>query len=106
LIARAGHPGDATQAAAAYEAARRLAPVDALPDLAEAATRRTEEIDLALTQLASATPIFRRKLVEACAAAALHDQKVTAGEYETLRAVCDTLESPLPLLPDSAFEAA
>jgi Zn-dependent protease with chaperone function len=106
LIARAGHPGDATQAAAAYEAARRLAPVDALPDLAEAATRRTEEIDLALTQLASATPIFRRKLVESCAAAALHDKKVTAGEYETLRAVCDTLESPLPLLPDSAFEAA
>lgn len=106
LIARAGHPGDATQAAAAYEVARRLAPVDALPDLAEAATRRTEDIDLALSQLASANPIFRRKLIEACAAAALHDQKITAGEYETLRAVCDTLESPLPLLPDSAFETA
>lgn len=98
LLTRAGHSQDA-DIAAAFHAATARAPLDGpwQPSAGEAI--RPETIDLALDRLARSTPPFRKRLVEACATAVLHDQQVSAAEYELLRTVCEALDCPVPPLP-------
>jgi hypothetical protein len=56
------------------------------------------EFDAALQTLNQAVPAIKRRIVVACAACILANQHVTVREAELLRAICDTLDCPLPPL--------
>jgi Zn-dependent protease with chaperone function len=49
-----------------------------------------------LDKLAQAAPAIKRRVVEACSATILADQQVTVREAELLRAICATLDCPMP----------
>ena len=56
------------------------------------------EFDAALQMLGQAVPDLKRRIVVACAACILANREVTVREAELLRAICDTLDCPLPPL--------
>jgi Zn-dependent protease with chaperone function len=56
------------------------------------------EFDVALQTLNRSVPAIKRRIVVACAACILANQQVTVREAELLRAICDTLDCPLPPL--------
>jgi Zn-dependent protease with chaperone function len=56
------------------------------------------EFDAALQTLNQSVPAIKRRIVIACAACILANQQVTVREAELLRAICDTLDCPLPPL--------
>jgi Zn-dependent protease with chaperone function len=56
------------------------------------------EFDAALQTLSQSVPAIKRRIVVACAACILANQEVTVREAELLRAICDTLDCPLPPL--------
>lgn len=56
------------------------------------------EFDAALQSLNRSTPDIKRRAIVACAACILEDRQVTVRESELLRAICDTLDCPLPPL--------
>lgn len=98
LLAHAGQ-NSVTTARAAFAAAAQRAPFDGEWHFDDHPPRfSTRELDGILEALAATQPVFRRKLVEACTTAVLHDGTVTATELELLRAVCQALDCPLPLL--------
>jgi Zn-dependent protease with chaperone function len=55
-------------------------------------------LDLALSRLDQLAPIAKEQLVEAMVATVAHDQQLTIGEAELLRAVCASVHCPLPPL--------
>jgi Zn-dependent protease with chaperone function len=55
-------------------------------------------LDMALSRLDQLAPIAKEQLVEAMLATVTHDQQLTMGEAELLRAVCASLHCPLPPL--------
>ena len=104
VLARAGH-ADQDLARAAFAAAAARAPFDGEWRFDDYPARfSTVELDRILEQLAATQPAFRRRLVEACAAVVLHDGRVRTEELELLRAVCQALDCPLPLLIGTAAE--
>jgi Zn-dependent protease with chaperone function len=56
------------------------------------------EFDVALQTLRQSVPAIKRRIVVACTACTLANQHVTVREAELLRAICDTLDCPLPPL--------
>jgi hypothetical protein len=56
------------------------------------------EFDAALRALTKAVPSVKRRVIGACTACILEDQQVTVREVEVLRAICDTLDCPMPPL--------
>jgi hypothetical protein len=56
------------------------------------------EFDAALQTLNQAVPAIKRRIIVACTACILANQEVTIREAELLRAICDTLDCPLPPL--------
>jgi Zn-dependent protease with chaperone function len=56
------------------------------------------QFDTALQTLNQSVPAIKRRIVVACAACILANQQVTVREAELLRAICDTLDCPLPPL--------
>jgi hypothetical protein len=56
------------------------------------------EFDAALQTLNQSVPAIKRRIVVACTACILANQQVTVREAELLRAICDTLDCPLPPL--------
>lgn len=54
--------------------------------------------DAALELLNQSVPAIKRRIVVACAACILSNQQVTVREAELLRAICDTLDCPMPPL--------
>jgi hypothetical protein len=56
------------------------------------------EFDAALQTLNQSVPAIKRRIVVACAACILANRQVSAREAELLRAICDTLDCPLPPL--------
>jgi hypothetical protein len=56
------------------------------------------EFDAALQTLNQSVPVIKRRIVDACAACILANKQVTLREAELLRAICDTLDCPLPPL--------
>ena len=57
-------------------------------------------MDKAMNTLAQTSPREKKKVVTACAMCIAADQKVTQHEAEVLRAICDSLDCPMPpLLP-------
>jgi hypothetical protein len=57
-----------------------------------------DELDAALQSLNRSTLAIKRRAIVACAACILADRQVTVRESELLRAICDTLDCPLPPL--------
>lgn len=55
-------------------------------------------LDVALSRLDQVAPIVKEQLIEALVKTVTHDQRLTLGEAELLRAVCATLHCPLPPL--------
>ena len=55
-------------------------------------------LDVALSRLDQLAPIAKEQLVEAMVATVTHDQQLTMGEAELLRAVCASVHCPLPPL--------
>jgi hypothetical protein len=56
------------------------------------------QFDAALQTLNQSVPAIKRRIVVACTACILANQQVTVRESELLRAICDTLDCPLPPL--------
>jgi len=56
------------------------------------------EFDAALQTLNQSVPAIKRRIIDACAACILANQQVGVREAELLRAICDTLDCPLPPL--------
>jgi hypothetical protein len=59
---------------------------------------RPPDFRAALDTLAQATPAIKRQVVAACGATILADHQVTVRESELLRAICATLDCPMPPL--------
>ncbi|WP_447971056.1 M48 family metalloprotease [Nitrospira sp. M1] len=55
-------------------------------------------LDLTLHTLNEATPQLKRRIIKACAACVLADQRITVEEAELLRAIADSLGCPMPPL--------
>ena len=53
-------------------------------------------VDRALQRLAAAAPYVKRNILLACAHSVAADHSVDVREMELLRAIADTLESPIP----------
>jgi Zn-dependent protease with chaperone function len=98
VLARIGSASP-EQTLAAFEAATAIAPLEGPwdPDAVNEALS-IQKLDHVLAHLAATRPAFRKKLVEACATAVLHDGQLTADEAELLRAVCQALDCPVPPL--------
>ncbi|KXU84234.1 peptidase M48 [Paraburkholderia monticola] len=56
------------------------------------------DFDAALQTLNQSVPAIKRRIVIACTACILANQQVAVREAELLRAICDTLDCPLPPL--------
>src|SRR5215471_8757613 len=56
------------------------------------------KFDAAMQTLTQSVPAIKRRIVVACAACILANQQVTVRDAELLRAICDTLDCPLPPL--------
>ncbi|HEV8330804.1 MAG TPA: M48 family metallopeptidase [Steroidobacteraceae bacterium] len=96
VLAQHGH-SDATSARRAYEAGmHRLFPRER-PAYGVAGPWAAA-LDLALSRLDQLAPIAKEQLVEAMVATVTHDQQLTIGEAELLRAVCASVHCPLPPL--------
>lgn len=97
LLARAGSDDVAT-AVAAFDAAITRTGFEGHWRYEDHASGfSSTQLDTILGNLAGTHPPFRRRLVEACATAVLHDGRVAPVELELLRAVCQALDCPLPL---------
>lgn len=44
------------------------------------------------------TPLLKQPLIDACVDCILHDQQVTSNEANLLRAICERLDCPMPLI--------
>lgn len=54
------------------------------------------ELDLALGRLARLKPLAKPRLLKACVASVVHDQRILPVELELLRAFADVLDCPMP----------
>jgi Zn-dependent protease with chaperone function len=96
VLAQHGHQ-DEVAARRAYEVGVHHLLPRAPPEFV-ASENWAQPLDLALSRLDQLVPIVKEQLVEAMVKTVSHDQQVTLGESELLRAVCATLHCPLPPL--------
>jgi Zn-dependent protease with chaperone function len=96
VLAQHGH-ADETSARRAYEAGMHHLFPRERPSYGLAGPW-APALDLALSRLDQLAPIGKEQLVEAMVATVTHDQQLTMGEAELLRAVCASLHCPLPPL--------
>jgi Zn-dependent protease with chaperone function len=96
-MARAGADDD-DGTRAAFQAALKVLPREVSGDLSlrPPAGARLSHLDDALTHLEQGTLDARRAVLEACTAAVLADREVRTVELELLRAVAESLQTPLP----------
>ncbi len=57
-----------------------------------------DQLDASLNRLAQAAPIIKKNVIEACVHVVGADGVIVEGEAELLRAICDTLDCPMPPL--------
>jgi Zn-dependent protease with chaperone function len=103
ILSLLAHAGDVDGAGASISfaaAAHRLPGVQL--QLLPASERLISGLGPALNELRALSPELAHQLVDACAHAVLSDHRVNADETTLLRAVCDALRCPLPLLADAA----
>jgi Zn-dependent protease with chaperone function len=96
VLARHGH-SDETSARRAYEAGMHHLFPRERPGYGIAGPWAAA-LDVALSRLDQLAPIAKEQLVEAMVATVTHDQQLTMGEAELLRAVCASVHCPLPPL--------
>jgi Zn-dependent protease with chaperone function len=96
VLARHGHSDDVS-ARRAYEAGMHQLFPRERPAYGLAGPWASA-LDLALSRLDQLAPIAKEQLVEAMVATVTHDQQLTIGEAELLRAVCASVHCPLPPL--------
>ncbi len=96
VIARHGHD-DETSARRAYEAGMHHLFPRERPAYGVTGAWATA-LDVALSRLDQLAPIAKEQLIEALVATVTHDQQLTIGEAELLRAVCASVHCPLPPL--------
>ena len=96
IIAEQGHEADAERDAA-FEAGLSVFG-DWVSDSSPSAAldRTVEKLDQALDILGKINSAGRRSMIEAVTAAIAHDGRLTVTEAELLRAVCASLDCPLP----------
>lgn len=97
IVANVGSDSEPQATKAFFEAAIVLAPDGGLRlhHRSEIGVRRA---DIALGELAKASPAIKRRVLAACTACVAQDQKVTIEEAELLRAIADSLDCPIPPL--------
>lgn len=95
VLADAGQQ-DQAQIEEAFDAATKILELKGLVLLAQNEISFSE-LDLALQKLEMLCPLHKQKLLKACAASILFDQKISAVEVEILRAFADALGCPMPL---------
>jgi hypothetical protein len=96
VLAQHGHEGEVA-ARRAYEVGVHHLLPRARPAFAPSANW-AQPLDQALSRLDQLAPIVKEQLVEAMVKTVSHDQQLTLGESELLRAFCATLHCPLPPL--------
>ncbi|HVT28911.1 MAG TPA: M48 family metallopeptidase [Lacipirellulaceae bacterium] len=92
-IARVSQRGDES----AFAAGAKQIPETKL-QLLSSESCKLSELDQALRDLAQVAPKQRERLVDACAACICADSEANVEECELLRAICDTLDCPMPPL--------
>ena len=92
---------DPDRAEAAYRAGARMLEVESVPDPIPAGEIDFAQVGAALDQLERLAPADKKVLIAACAATAAPDGRATLDHGEILRAICDSLDVPMPAsLPD------
>lgn len=74
------------------------APADSELGLLSPAQSGVEQLDGALNRLALAAPIIKKNVIDACVHVIGADGVILESEAELLRAICDTLDCPMPPL--------
>jgi Zn-dependent protease with chaperone function len=97
-LAWEGHADPAAAQAAFATGMRAYVGGDAAPRLPPQQEIALPAFHEALQRLAEAAPAIKRRVVAACAACIQADKQVTVREGELLRAICATLECPMPPL--------
>lgn len=67
--------------------------------IVEPSTPALSEFAEALDHFGRSTLLIKKALIQSCACCVAADGKVRPGEYELLRAICSSLDCPLPPLP-------
>ncbi|HVS15619.1 MAG TPA: M48 family metallopeptidase [Thermoanaerobaculia bacterium] len=96
LLSALAHLGGNRDPQAAFAAGAARLDAKLGIELLPAARCRLVDVDQALRALSQVAPRHKRSLVEAIAATIAWDRQVTVPEVELLRAICDTLDVPLP----------
>ncbi|MCG8672198.1 MAG: M48 family metallopeptidase [Pseudomonadales bacterium] len=61
-----------------------------------------ETLSDALKLLARLSPLLKQPLVDACVDSILHDEQITPNEANLLRAICERLDCPMPIIAQAA----
>jgi Zn-dependent protease with chaperone function len=93
-MAYVGQP-DKHGAEQAFRVAKTVLDIDELRLLTETEISLSA-LDVALDKLAALKPLVKPRLLKACVASIVHDQKVAPFEVELLRAFSDVLDCPMP----------
>ena len=94
-LAHAGH-GEPEAAKQAFEAGQSQLGLSVALEMAQAGEANLDAVGTALDALEELRPQAKKRLVAACVAAISSDGRVTVTEGEILRAICDSLEVPMP----------
>jgi len=63
-----------------------------------------QQLNISLEKLGQLSPLLKQPIVNACIDCILHDNFVSIREIELLRAICETLDCPMPpLIPDNTM---
>ena len=101
VMASTGTSGDTE---ALYREA--MAGFESTPKLPENRRPGVRDLLASLKRLGGLAPMLKPALIDACAHCVLHDNEVSAREYELLRIIADQLDGPMPPLPVTGSPAA
>jgi Zn-dependent protease with chaperone function len=103
LLSRLGVSGDPVRAYAAFLAGGRTLGVkdESLESFWKSHTGSADQLDRALWSLSKIRSQDKEKVFQSMWTAAHHDSQVSNEEFQILRAVCESMEIPLPLVDPS-----
>ncbi|HVS64923.1 MAG TPA: M48 family metallopeptidase [Thermoanaerobaculia bacterium] len=96
LLSALAHLEGRAAAADAFRAGARCLGDAVSLELVPAESCRLDDVDRALRTLSQLAPRHKRSLVDAIGVTIAWDREVTVEEMELLRAICDTLDVPIP----------
>jgi len=77
-----------------------------IPTLMEREAIALDEFGAALDQFSEATPAVQKAFLQSCLACIMSDGVIVPREKELLRAICSTLNCPMPPLPETRVKPA